>query len=68
MLADTVSITEESPMAGKIEDRIRELGLELPSPLQIPPGLDVPLVMVKIVGTRLIVSGHGPQEDRSVPT
>ena len=62
MLADTVSITEESPMAGKIEERIRELGLELPSPLQLPPGVDVPLAMVRIVGTRVLVSGHGPQE------
>jgi len=44
------------------EARIKELGLALPAPLQIPPGLDVPLVMLKIVGTRVIVSGHGPQE------
>ena len=46
----------------KIEKRIEELGLTLPAPLQIPPGLDVPLVMVKIVGSRVIVSGHGPQD------
>lgn len=45
------------------ETRIKELGLVLPAPLQIPPGVDVPLVMVKIVGKRVIVSGHGPQED-----
>ena len=46
-----------------IEARIKELGLILPAPLQIPPGVDVPLVMVKIVGNRAIVSGHGPQEE-----
>ena len=50
-------------MTGKVDARIDELGLVLPAPLQIPPGLDVPLVMVKIVGTRVIVSGHGPQEE-----
>lgn len=49
-------------MAGKIEERIRELGLGLPAPLQLPPGVDVPLAMVRIVGTRVTVSGHGPQE------
>lgn len=46
-----------------IEARIKELGLALPAPLQIPPGVDVPLVMAKIVGNRVIVSGHGPQEE-----
>jgi hypothetical protein len=49
-------------MSGKIEQRIAELGLELPAALQIPPGVDVPLVMLKISGRRVIVSGHGPQE------
>lgn len=46
-----------------VEKRIEELGLVLPAPLQIPPGLDVPLVMVKITGKRVIVSGHGPQDE-----
>lgn len=45
------------------EERIKELGLVLPAPLQIPAGVDVPLVMLKIVGKRVIVSGHGPQEE-----
>ncbi|MGI9222091.1 MAG: RidA family protein [Woeseiaceae bacterium] len=49
-------------MAGKIEKRIDELGLVVPAPLQIPPGVDVPLAMIKVIGTRVIVSGHGPQE------
>ena len=50
-------------MAGIIERRIKELGLTLPAALQIPPGVDVPLSMVRIVGNRAIVSGHGPQND-----
>ncbi|MXX28717.1 MAG: RidA family protein [Gammaproteobacteria bacterium] len=49
-------------MAGRIEQRIEELGLVLPQPLQVPPGLKVPLVMVRTLGKRLLVSGHGPQE------
>ena len=50
-------------MTGNVEKRINEIGLTLPAPLQIPPGLDVPLVMVKVIGRRAIVSGHGPQEE-----
>jgi len=49
-------------MAGSAEQRIKDLGIEIPAPLQIPPGLDVPLVMLKVIGKRVIVSGHGPQE------
>ena len=44
------------------EARIKELGLVLPEPLQIPPGLNVPLAMIKVLGKRVIVSGHGGQE------
>lgn len=44
------------------ESRIKELGVDLPAPLQIPPGVDVPLAMLRVVGKRVIVSGHGPQE------
>ncbi len=50
-------------MSSRIDKRISQLGVILPEPLQVPPGLDVPLVMVKLVGRRAIVSGHGPQND-----
>jgi hypothetical protein len=46
-----------------VEARTKELGLALPAPLQIPPGVDVPLAMVKVIGKRIIVTGHGPQEE-----
>ncbi|MEJ2129755.1 MAG: RidA family protein [Woeseiaceae bacterium] len=46
----------------RIETRLAELGLVLPGPLQVPAGTRVPLAMAKVVGRRLIVSGHGPQE------
>jgi hypothetical protein len=45
------------------DERLKELGLTLAGPLLIPPGLDVPLVFVKTIGKRVLVSGHGPQED-----
>ena len=44
------------------EARIEELGIDLPAPLQIPPGVSVPLAMIKVIGKRVLVSGHGPQE------
>ena len=45
-----------------IAKRIEELGIVIPEALQVPPGIEVPLVMLKVVDKRVIVSGHGPQE------
>ena len=42
------------------EDRLAELGLVLPAPLQLPPGVTLPFPWVRIVGTRAVISGHGP--------
>ena len=44
-----------------IESKLRSLGLVLPMPLRAPPGITLPFSMVRIVGSRAIVSGHGPQ-------
>jgi enamine deaminase RidA (YjgF/YER057c/UK114 family) len=44
----------------KIEQRLTELGLTLPEPLQLPPGVTLPFPWVRIVGTRALISGHGP--------
>ena len=46
---------------GTIADRLAERGLVLPPPLQPPPGIVLPFSMVRIIGDRAIVSGHGPQ-------
>jgi len=45
---------------GKIADRLESLGLALPRPLQLPPGVTLPFPWVRIVGTRALISGHGP--------
>ena len=45
----------------QIEDRLRMLGLSLPPPAQPPPGITLPFQFVRIVGTRALISGHGPQ-------
>src|SRR3970040_142903 len=46
----------------KIRDRLRELGLELPGPLVLPPGVTLPFPWVRVRGKRAFVSGHGATE------
>lgn len=45
-----------------IEDRLRELGLVLPRPLRLPPGVTLPFPWVRVVGRRAVFSGHGPTD------
>ena len=42
------------------EQRLRELGLELPAEIQLPPGVVIPFQWVRVHGSRAFVSGHGP--------
>ena len=42
------------------EQRLAELGLVLPAPTQLRPGVTLPFPMVRVVGSRAIISGHGP--------
>jgi hypothetical protein len=44
-----------------IDNRLSALGLCLPPPTQPPPGVVLPFQFVHVVGTRVLVSGHGPQ-------
>ncbi len=43
-----------------VYDRLQALGLVLPAPLQVPPGVVLPFPWVRVVGTRALFSGHGP--------
>ena len=43
-------------------DRLRELGLTLPSPTKVPPGLHLPFAFVNVRGSRAMISGH-PKHD-----
>ncbi len=45
----------------KIEAKLLALGLMLPPPLQPPPGIVLPFQFVRILGNRVLISGHGPQ-------
>ena len=42
------------------EERLAALGYVLPEPLQLPPGHTLPFPWVRLVGSRAIISGHGP--------
>lgn len=44
----------------EIERRLGQLGLVLPAPTKVPPGVAVPFAWVRIYADRAFVSGHGP--------
>jgi enamine deaminase RidA (YjgF/YER057c/UK114 family) len=44
----------------KVEAELEELGLVLPEPIKVPPGLVLPFAWVRVRGDRAYVSGHGP--------
>jgi enamine deaminase RidA (YjgF/YER057c/UK114 family) len=51
-----------------IEKRLADLGLELPAPLKLPPGVSLPFPWVRVLGDRALISGHGPLlADGSLP-
>ncbi|MEM7331090.1 MAG: RidA family protein [Chloroflexota bacterium] len=43
-----------------IETKLNEMGLALPDPIQLPPGMVLPFPWVRVRGKRVFVSGHGP--------
>lgn len=47
---------------GRIDDRIAELGLVLPQPMKLPPGMVLPFPEVNMRGRRALISGAGPLE------
>lgn len=44
-----------------IAAKLAALGLVLPAPLTLPPGVVLPFRFVRVRGARAYVSGHGPQ-------
>jgi len=47
---------------GRIEDRIAELGIELPAPFAPPPGIEFSFELVTMSGGLAYISGHGPAD------
>ena len=46
-----------------VEAKLAALGLALPAPLKPPPGIVLPFQFVRLVGSRALISGHGPQNE-----
>jgi enamine deaminase RidA (YjgF/YER057c/UK114 family) len=51
---------------GRIEERLGELGLELPEPFAPPPGVEFKFDLVRVEGGLAYVSGHGPMNGAEV--
>jgi len=49
------------------EERLASLGYVLPAPLKLPANVTLPIPWVRVVGTRAIVSGHGPTDAEGNP-
>lgn len=46
--------------AGSIEARLEALGLKLPEPTKLPPGMTLPFPWIRVRDSRAFISGHGP--------
>ena len=44
----------------EVEQKLEEMGLALPEPAKVPPGLVLPFSWVRVRGDRAYVSGHVP--------
>ena len=51
---------------GKVDDRLAELGLDLPSPPAAPAGVVLPFEWVRVSGDYAYISGHGPLDGGDV--
>ena len=41
-------------------ERLESLGMALPAPMQLPPNIVAKFPFVRVIGSRALVSGHGP--------
>jgi enamine deaminase RidA (YjgF/YER057c/UK114 family) len=51
---------------GRIDDRLAELGLELPQPFAAPPGVELKFDLVHVSAGHAYVSGHLPMDGSEV--
>lgn len=47
----------------RIDAKMSEMGLILPQPFTLPPGVRLPFAQVNVRGNRAFISGHGPQNE-----
>jgi enamine deaminase RidA (YjgF/YER057c/UK114 family) len=46
--------------SSRIERKLAELGLSLPPKLKVAGGVELPFQLVRVLGPRVLISGHGP--------
>jgi enamine deaminase RidA (YjgF/YER057c/UK114 family) len=51
----------ESGAVGGVEGKLQQMGLTLPAPMKLPPGVALPFPWVRVRGARAYISGHAPQ-------
>jgi len=51
----------------KIEAKLDEMGLFLPEPVRLPPGVEPNFAWVRVGGDRAYISGHGPLDPDGSP-
>jgi len=50
-----------------VEQRLSEMGVVLPKPWSLPPGIKVQASLVRVHGSRVFVSGHIPTDPEGAP-
>lgn len=50
-----------------VEQRLHDLGFELPSAPRMPQGVATTFSWVRVLGSRVLISGHGPQRPDGSP-
>jgi len=51
----------------RVEQRLERLGIVLPEPVKLPPGVEVTFAWVRVFADRAYVSGHGPLDSDGAP-
>jgi enamine deaminase RidA (YjgF/YER057c/UK114 family) len=51
----------------EVEQRLGAMGLRLPDPMKLPPGVEIPFAWVRVRGNRAFVSGHGALQPDGSP-
>jgi enamine deaminase RidA (YjgF/YER057c/UK114 family) len=51
----------------RVEAKLEDLGLALPEPAKLPPGVQASFAWVRVYGDRVYVSGHGPLAPDGTP-
>ena len=52
---------------GRVDAKLAELGLSLPEPIHVPPGVAIPFAWARVHGDRVYIAGHSPLAPDGTP-